>query len=138
MDEVVVGTGPHSGGWVCSQLSSDTIRAFHGIAGIRDVGMTGKDLGPMLLGVYSAVRGIFSSRCFRRWSVADRTYGRSDTVSGSLQSRRPCFLGCGDASEALLVPSGRPPSYPLHTNKEKANQTKNYSYPLFYCKALII
>ncbi|KHM51356.1 hypothetical protein NZ47_10915 [Anaerovibrio lipolyticus] len=46
----IVGTGPHFGGWVCSQLSSDTIRAFHGIAGIRDVGMTGKDLGPMLLG----------------------------------------------------------------------------------------
>ncbi|WP_276840260.1 hypothetical protein [Anaerovibrio lipolyticus] len=65
----VVGTGPPSGGWVYSQLSSDTIRAFHGIAGIRDVGMTGKDLGPMLLGVYSAVRGIFSSQCFRhcRW-----------------------------------------------------------------------
>ena len=83
----VVGTGPPSGGWVCSQLSSDTVRAFHGIAGIRDIGMTGKDLGPMLLGVYSAVRGTFSSRCFRRWSVADRTYGRSDTASGSLQSR---------------------------------------------------
>ena len=63
----VVGTGPPSGGWVCSQLSSDTVRAFHGIAGIRDEGMTGKDLGPMLLGVYSAVRGTFSSRCFRRW-----------------------------------------------------------------------
>ncbi|WP_295919857.1 hypothetical protein [uncultured Anaerovibrio sp.] len=64
----VVGTGPPFGGWVCSQLSLDTVRAFHGIAGIRDVGMTGKDLGPMLLGVYSAVRGTFSSRCFRRWS----------------------------------------------------------------------
>ena len=53
----VVGTKPPFGGWVCSQLSSDTIRAFHSIAGIRDEGMTGKDLGPMLLGVYSAVRG---------------------------------------------------------------------------------
>ena len=46
----LVGTTSHFGGWVCSQLFSDTIRAFHGIAGIRDVGMTGKDLGPMLLG----------------------------------------------------------------------------------------
>ena len=46
----ITGSVHNSGGWVCSQLSSDTIRAFHGIAGIRDVGMTGKDLGPMLLG----------------------------------------------------------------------------------------
>ena len=83
----ITGSVHNSGGWVYSQLSSDTIRAFHGIADIRDEGMTGKDLGPMLLGVYSAVRGTFSSRCFRSWSVADRTYGRSDTESGSLQSR---------------------------------------------------
>ncbi|WP_295916399.1 hypothetical protein [Anaerovibrio lipolyticus] len=40
----IAGTGPPSGGWVCSQLSSDTVRAFHGIAGIRDVGMTGNML----------------------------------------------------------------------------------------------
>ena len=107
--------------------SSNVIRAFHGIAGIRDEGMTGKDLGPMLLGVYSAVRGTFSSRCFRRWRWLTARMGGLTPKAAHFNQGTSKWLGLW-----------WPPSYPLHTNKEKANQTKNYSYPLFYCKALII
>ncbi len=57
--------------------SSGVIRAFSGTAGICDEGVTGKDLGPMLPGAYSAIRGTFSRWCFRRWrGVAARMGGQ--------------------------------------------------------------
>ena len=68
----ITGSVHNSGGWVCSQLSSDTIRALHGIAGIRDVGMTGKDLVQCCWGIQLHIPRLYHKELHKRIPLLGR------------------------------------------------------------------